>query len=134
MSGLLQQIVGPALLVRANIDERPPPLDQFLQGNERPARRPIGWLLHTRNVTRISETSGKKRGVWGISYPGFQVAVGMIDAHPALKAASPQAPIADWFVGDDYHHNGALYLPHAFIFLALFGRPRTGPRTDMPSE
>jgi len=72
--------------------------------------------------------------MWGISYPGFQVAVGMIDAHPALKAASPQAPIADWFVGDDYHHNGALYLPHAFIFLALFGRPRTGPRTDMPSE
>ena len=36
----------------------------------------------------------------------------MIDAHPALKAASPQAPIIDWFMGDDWHHNGALFLPH----------------------
>ena len=42
----------------------------------------------------------------------------MIDAHPALKAASPQAPITDWFVGDDWHHNGALFLPHAFNFMA----------------
>ena len=43
---------------------------------------------------------------------------------PALKAVSPQAPIADWFVGDDWHHNGALMLPHAFNFMAVFGRPR----------
>ncbi len=48
----------------------------------------------------------------------------MIDAHPALKAASPQAPVTDWFAGDDWHHNGALFLPHAFNFLASFGRPR----------
>jgi putative CocE/NonD family hydrolase len=44
-----------------------------------------------------------------------------------LKAASPQAPIADWFAGDDWHHNGALFLPHAFNFLAVFGRPRPEP-------
>ena len=42
----------------------------------------------------------------------------MIDAHPALKAASPQAPVIDWFVGDDWHHNGALFLPHCFNFMA----------------
>ncbi len=51
----------------------------------------------------------------------------MIDAHPALKAVSPQAPIADWFIGDDWHHNGALLLPHAFNFMAVFGRPRPQP-------
>ena len=46
----------------------------------------------------------------------------MVDNHPALKAASPQAPITDWFVGDDFHHNGALFLPHAFRFLTGFGK------------
>jgi putative CocE/NonD family hydrolase len=66
-------------------------------------------------------------GQWGISYPGFYTAAGMIDAHPALKASSPQAPVTDWFVGDDWHHNGALFLPHMFNFMASFGRPRTGP-------
>jgi len=56
----------------------------------------------------------------------------MIDAHPALKAASPQAPIADWFIGDDFHHNGALYLPHAFGFFSGFGRPRPEPIEEAP--
>ncbi len=51
----------------------------------------------------------------------------MIDAHPALKAASPQAPVTDWFIGDDWHHNGALFLPHAFNFMADFGQPRPEP-------
>src|SRR5262249_1124044 len=51
----------------------------------------------------------------------------MIDAHPALKAASPQAPVIDWFAGDDWHHNGAFFLPHAFNFLASFGHPRPAP-------
>ena len=61
--------------------------------------------------------------MWGISYPGFYTAAGMIDAHPALKAASPQAPVTDWFIGDDWHHNGAFFLPHAFNFMADFGQP-----------
>src|SRR5205814_6559881 len=66
-------------------------------------------------------------GMWGISYPGFYTAAGMIDAHPNLKAASPQAPVSDWFIGDDFHHNGALYLAHAYRFLDRFGHPRTKP-------
>lgn len=86
----------------------------------------IAWL--TKN---IANHNGRV-GMWGISYPGFYAAAGMIDAHPALKAVSPQAPIADWFIGDDFHHNGALYLPHAFGFLSGFGRPRTGPTTTFP--
>ncbi len=66
-------------------------------------------------------------GQWGISYPGFYTAAGMIDAHPALKAVSPQAPIVDWFTGDDFHHNGALFVPHFFGFFYTFGQPRPLP-------
>ena len=81
----------------------------------------IDWL-----VKNIPNNNGRV-GMWGISYPGFYAAVGTIDAHPALKAASPQAPIADWFIGDDFHHNGTLFLPHAFNFFSGFGRPRPKP-------
>jgi uncharacterized protein len=81
----------------------------------------IDWLVKT-----IPNNNGKV-GMWGISYPGFYTAAGLINAHPALVAASPQAPITDWFVGDDFHHNGALYLPHAFRFFSGFGVPRPEP-------
>jgi uncharacterized protein len=81
----------------------------------------IDWL-----VKNIPNNNGKV-GQWGISYPGFYTSMGMINAHPALKAASPQAPIADWFAGDDWHHNGALFLPHAFNFMSGFGHPRPKP-------
>jgi putative CocE/NonD family hydrolase len=81
----------------------------------------INWL-----IKNVAHHNGKV-GMWGISYPGFYTSAGMIDAHPALKAASPQAPIADWFLGDDWHHNGAFQLPHAFNFMVVFGRPRPKP-------
>lgn len=81
----------------------------------------IEWL-----VKNIPNNNGRV-GTWGISYPGFYTAAGMIDAHPAHKAASPQAPITDWFTGDDFHRNGALFLPHAFNFLIGFGKPRPEP-------
>lgn len=68
----------------------------------------IEWLINN-----IPNNNGRC-GIMGISYPGFYSAAGMIDNHPALKCASPQAPINDFFVGDDFHHNGAFYLPHAF--------------------
>jgi putative CocE/NonD family hydrolase len=83
----------------------------------------IDWLMKN-----VAFNNGKV-GMWGISYPGFYVAAGMIDAHPALKAASPQAPINDWFLGDDFHHHGALWLPHFFNFISVFGQPRPEPTT-----
>ncbi len=86
----------------------------------------IEWLL--KNLTNHNG----RVGMWGISYPGFYVSTGIIDAHPALKAASPQAPIADWFIGDDFHHNGALFLVHTFNFFATFGLPRPKPTTEFP--
>lgn len=81
----------------------------------------IDWLIKS-----VADHNGRV-GMMGISYPGFYTAAGMIDAHPALKACSPQAPVTDWFIGDDWHHHGALFLPHAFNFMAAFGRPRPEP-------
>jgi putative CocE/NonD family hydrolase len=86
----------------------------------------IDWL-----VKNVPNNNGKV-GMTGISYPGFYTAVGMIDSHPALKCASPQAPIADWFIGDDFHHNGTFYLPHAFRFLAGFGQKLEDPTRELP--
>ncbi len=81
----------------------------------------IEWLLK-----HVDGNNGKV-GQSGISYPGFYTDCGLVDSHPALVAASPQAPVTDWFIGDDWHHNGAFQLPHAFNFLANFGRSRPEP-------
>jgi putative CocE/NonD family hydrolase len=86
----------------------------------------IEWLLKN-----VPNNNGKV-GQTGISYPGFYTVAGMIDAHPALKASSPQAPVTDWFVGDDFHHNGCLFLPHGFNFLANFGHARSEPTKKSP--
>jgi putative CocE/NonD family hydrolase len=79
----------------------------------------IDWL-----VKNVSGNNGKV-GMWGISYPGFYVNAGLIDAHPALVAASPQAPVTDYYLGDDSFHNGAFLLAHNFSFYVSF-LPRTG--------
>lgn len=81
----------------------------------------IDWLLKN-----VPNHNGKV-GLYGTSYRGFYVAAGLIDAHPAIKAASPQAPIVDWFLGDDWRHNGALFLAHAFNYMPTIGKPRPQP-------
>jgi putative CocE/NonD family hydrolase len=81
----------------------------------------IQWLLE-----HVSGHNGRV-GAWGTSYPGFYAASSLVGAHPALKAVSPQAPIADLFAGDDDHHNGALFLAQAFWFAAAFGKARPAP-------
>lgn len=81
----------------------------------------IEWLL--KNV----ENNNGRVGTYGISYPGFYTSAGSIDSHPALKACSPQAPIGDWFIGDDMHHNGALFLAQNFSFFQTMGQPRPTP-------
>jgi uncharacterized protein len=81
----------------------------------------IDWL-----VKNVANNNGKV-GMFGISYPGFYTSMGMIDSHPALKAASPQAPIADWFMGDDLHHNGAFFLAQNFGFFYFFAQRAEDP-------
>jgi uncharacterized protein len=71
-------------------------------------------------------------GIWGISYPGFYTSASMIDSHPALVAASPQAPMTDLFLGDDAYHGGAFMLSANFGFYAFF-RPQSEPQRPKPT-
>jgi uncharacterized protein len=80
----------------------------------------IEWLL--KNVPNNNGNAG----IWGISYPGFYTSASIIDSHPALKAASPQAPMTDLFMGDDGYHGGAFMLAANFDFYTSF-RPQTNP-------
>jgi putative CocE/NonD family hydrolase len=74
-----------------------------------------------------------KAGIWGISYPGFYTSASIIDSHPALVAASPQAPMNDLFLGDDAYHNGAFMLSANFEFYAPFFYPQDKPQTPKPT-
>ena len=83
----------------------------------------IEWL-----IKNIPHNNGNV-GIYGISYPGFYATMGALSQHPAMKASSPQAPVTDWFVGDDFHHNGAFMQLDAFGFYSSFGKPRPKPTT-----
>jgi putative CocE/NonD family hydrolase len=91
----------------------------------------IDWLL--KNVPN----NNGKAGIWGISYPGFFTSASIIDSHPALKAASPQAPMTDLFMGDDAYHGGAFMLAANFGFYAFFkpqANPELPPKNRVPFD
>ncbi|REA56977.1 X-Pro dipeptidyl-peptidase [Dyadobacter luteus] len=78
----------------------------------------IEWLLkNTKNNGRV--------GQYGISFPGYYSSAALPDAHPALKAVSPQAPMSDEFIGDDCYHNGAFFLMDNFGFYSGFDGPKS---------
>ena len=87
----------------------------------------IEWLLT--NVPNNNE----RAGMIGISQPGFHVAASIIDSHPALKAASPQAPTADYYMGDDVYHNGAFMLGANFGFYSSFVARGVTPEPPKPA-
>ena len=84
----------------------------------------VDWL-----IKNVPNNNGRV-GVWGISYPGFYTSMAGIDGHPAIKAISPQAPVSDWFHGDDNHHNGAFFLGQNFSFFTGFGQQRPTPTSN----
>ena len=86
----------------------------------------IDWL-----IKNIPGNNGNV-GVFGISYPGFYSTMAAASGHPALKAVSPQAPVTEWFLGDDFHHNGAFMQMDGFSFYSGFGKPRPKPTTVGP--
>jgi putative CocE/NonD family hydrolase len=85
----------------------------------------VDWL-----VKNLQGNSGRV-GMYGISYPGFYCSAGMIDHHPALVAVSPQAPVGDWYF-DDFLHNGAFFLSHAFRWLMGNAVERKTPTSERP--
>ncbi len=91
----------------------------------------IDWLL--KNVPNNNGNAG----IWGISYPGFFTSASIIDSHPALKAASPQAPMTNLFMGDDGYHGGAFMLDANFGFYSSFKpqeNPQLPPKTAVPFD
>ena len=85
----------------------------------------IDWLLaNTRSNGRV--------GIYGVSYPGFYATMAALCGHPALKLVSPQAPVTDWWKGDDAHHNGALMLADMYGFGGFFFQPKGNPAPEDP--
>ncbi len=84
----------------------------------------VDWLLKN-----IGNNNGKV-GIYGISYPGFYATASLPQAHPAIKAVSPQAPVTDEFIGDDANHKGAFFLMDNFDFMNYFDAHRKGPVQD----
>ncbi len=87
----------------------------------------IEWLLKN-----VPGHNGRV-GMYGISYPGFYCSAGMIDSHPALVAVSPQAPVGDWYF-DDFLHNGAFFLAHAYRWLGNNAQTRGKPTSERPKS
>lgn len=86
----------------------------------------VEWLL------KNTVDNNGNVGVSGCSYLGFYSLMAALSNHPAIKAICPQAPVTDWFMGDDIHHNGALMLSDAFSFLPYIDRPRPVPTASQP--
>ncbi|WP_413531986.1 CocE/NonD family hydrolase [Empedobacter brevis] len=83
----------------------------------------LEWLL--KNLKNYNQ----RAGIYGTSYPGFYSTMSLVNSHPTLKAVSPQAPVTNWFLGDDFHHNGVLFLNDSFKFMSSFGVKRPEPIT-----
>ena len=84
----------------------------------------VEWLVE--NV----EGNNGKVGFWGCSYPGFYAMYAGVNAHPAVKAVAPQAPVTDWFMGDDIHHNGVMMISDAFNLMPMLSHTNHQPTTE----
>ncbi|MEM1270704.1 MAG: CocE/NonD family hydrolase, partial [Bacteroidota bacterium] len=114
---------GDFVAVRPHIaDKKPGDIDESTDTYDT-----VEWLLE--NVPNNGRV-----GVWGISAPGFYATHALIDAHPAVVAVSPQAPVTDWWIGDDRRHNGAFQLQATFSFISYYGTPRPEPTSQQAAS
>ena len=91
-------------------------------------RDTIDWLLK-----QVPNNNGKV-GVYGVSYPGFLAMMAGVDAHPAVKAISPQAPMTDVWLGDDFFHNGAFRETYGFDYVQQLEGQKTDVRVDSKED
>jgi len=91
-------------------------------------RDTIDWLLK-----HVKHNNGKV-GVMGISYPGFLAMMAGIDAHPAVKAISPQAPMTNIWIGDDFFHNGAFRETYGFDYVQELEAQKTDATVDAKGD
>ena len=105
----------------------------YVRGSASPNESTDTWDTVDWLVKNVPNNNGRV-GQWGISWNGWQVAMGMIDAHPAVKASSPQAPPQDQFLGDDHHSGGAFQLMYAFSWMSQNARARNAPSDQPPGR
>ena len=114
---------GEFVEMRPHIDQKKSPKDV---DESTDAYDTVEFLLKN-----VPNNNGKV-GIWGISYPGFYTSASIIDSHPAIAAASPQAPMTDLFRGDDSYHGGAFMLSADFGFYSGF-YPQQNPESSQPA-
>jgi putative CocE/NonD family hydrolase len=88
----------------------------------------IDWLLKN-----VANNNGKV-GVLGVSYPGFLAMMAGIEANPAVKAISPQAPMTDVWMGDDFFHNGAFRESYGFDYVQELEAQKTDGTVDATGD
>lgn len=88
----------------------------------------VDWL-----IKNIPNNNGRV-GVYGVSYPGFLAIMCAIDHHPAVKAVSPQAPMTDVWLGDDFFHNGAFRETYGFDYVQQLEGQKTDKRVSMKED
>ncbi len=91
-------------------------------------RDTIDWLL------KNESNNSAQVGVLGISYPGFLAIMAGLDAHPAVKAISPQAPMTDIWLGDDFFHNGAFRETYGFDYVQELEAQKSDVNPDSPED
>ncbi len=91
-------------------------------------RDTVDWLLKN-----VPNNNGRV-GVMGVSYPGFLAMMAGIDAHPAVKAISPQAPMTDVWMGDDFFHNGAFRQTYGFDYVQQLEAQKTDARVESKED
>src|SRR5437763_879020 len=99
----------------------------YVKGSSKPNESTDTWDTIDWLVKNVANNNGRV-GQWGISWDGWEVSQGMIGAHPALKASSPQAPPQDQFLGDDYHSGGAYQVMYGFNWMSTNARARVAPQ------
>src|SRR5712664_308210 len=104
----------------------------IVKGSSKPNESTDTWDTIDWLVKNVPNNNGRV-GQWGISWAGWEVSQGMIGAHPALRASSPQAPPQDQFFGDDYHSGGAYQLMYGFNWMSTNARARVAP-SERPVE
>jgi len=92
------------------------------------ARDTVDWLLKN-----VPGNNGRV-GVFGLSYDGFLAIMAGINAHPAVKAISPQAPMTDVWMGDDFFHNGAFRESYGFDYVQEMEAQKTDALVDLKQE
>ncbi len=84
-------------------------------------------------IKNVPKNNGRV-GIAGVSYDGWTAAVALLDPHPALKASSPQAPVVDLWMGDDFMHHGAFRQTYAYEWAVPLESAKSGGNITFDKE